>query len=97
MRARAGAAAFLATVASLLGTTDKWCILYPTVKRLLRSDIKEITALALLDNAREPVRFAFLLGRPPEVMLTQTRRSRASYSKQPSRGLAAPASRTSGL
>ncbi|GJN87433.1 hypothetical protein Rhopal_000382-T1 [Rhodotorula paludigena] len=52
---REGAAAFLATVASLLGTTDKWCILYPTVKRLLRSDIKEITALALLDNAREPI------------------------------------------
>ncbi|GAA6055457.1 hypothetical protein JCM3770_002836 [Rhodotorula araucariae] len=52
---REGAAAFLATVAGLLGTTDKWCILYPTVKRLLRSDIKEITDLALLDNAREPL------------------------------------------
>ncbi|GAA5884630.1 hypothetical protein JCM6882_005326 [Rhodosporidiobolus microsporus] len=52
---REGAAAFLATVSTLLSPTDKWCILYPTVKRLLRSDIKEITDLALLDNAREPL------------------------------------------
>ncbi|GAA6002182.1 hypothetical protein JCM10207_003113 [Rhodosporidiobolus poonsookiae] len=52
---REGAAAFLATVATLLSPTDKWCILYPTIKRLLRSDIKEITALSLLDNAREPL------------------------------------------
>ncbi|BGP14610.1 Serine/threonine-protein kinase [Rhodosporidiobolus nylandii] len=34
---------------------DKWCILYPPVKRLLRADIKEFTDLALLDNAREPI------------------------------------------
>lgn len=52
---REGTAAFLATASTLLGETDKWCILYPTIKRLLRSDIKEITALSLLDNAREPV------------------------------------------
>ncbi|GAA6038901.1 hypothetical protein JCM8097_000564 [Rhodosporidiobolus ruineniae] len=52
---REGSAAFLATVATLLSPTDKWCILYPTLKRLLRSDIQEITDLALLDNAREPL------------------------------------------
>lgn len=52
---REGAALFLSTVASLLEPTDKWCILYPTIKRLLRSDVKEITALSLLDNAREPI------------------------------------------
>lgn len=39
--------------------TDRWCILYPTVKRLLRADIKEITALSILDNAREPVSISF--------------------------------------
>ncbi|BGP23345.1 other/VPS15 protein kinase [Rhodotorula toruloides] len=52
---REGSARFLATVAGLLESTDKWCILYPTIKRLLRSDVKEITALSLLDNAREPI------------------------------------------
>ncbi|BGP01316.1 Other/VPS15 protein kinase [Rhodotorula toruloides ATCC 204091] len=52
---REGSALFLSTVASLLEPTDKWCILYPTIKRLLRSDVKEITALSLLDNAREPI------------------------------------------
>ncbi|GAA5855478.1 hypothetical protein JCM8547_007849 [Rhodosporidiobolus lusitaniae] len=52
---REGSAAFLATVSILLSPTDKWCILYPTLKRLLRNDIKEITALSLLDNAREPL------------------------------------------
>jgi hypothetical protein len=57
-KARTGAAAFLATVATLLNETDKWCILYPTIKRLLRADVKEITDFALLDNAREPVRLS---------------------------------------
>lgn len=52
---REASAAFLAQVATLLEPTDTWCILYPTVKRLLRSDVKEITALSLLDNAREPI------------------------------------------
>ncbi len=52
---REASAAFLAQVAILLEPTDTWCILYPTVKRLLRSDVKAITALSLLDNAREPI------------------------------------------
>ncbi|GAA5975929.1 hypothetical protein JCM10908_005330 [Rhodotorula pacifica] len=52
---REATAAFLGQIASLLEPTDTWCILYPTVKRLLRSDIKEITAFSLLDNAREPI------------------------------------------
>lgn len=51
----AGTAAFLASTAKRLNPTDCWCILYPTIKRLLRADVKEITELALLDNAREPV------------------------------------------
>ncbi|CEQ42196.1 SPOSA6832_04001, partial [Sporobolomyces salmonicolor] len=53
------AASFLATVAKLLQPTDRWCIFYPTVKRLLRADVKDITDLALLDNAREPVSTLF--------------------------------------
>ncbi|ORY82386.1 Other/VPS15 protein kinase [Leucosporidium creatinivorum] len=52
---REGTAAFLASTAKRLSPTDCWCILYPTIKRLLRADIKEITELALLDNAREPL------------------------------------------
>ncbi|GAA6060755.1 hypothetical protein JCM10212_006735 [Sporobolomyces blumeae] len=52
---REGAATFLATVSTLLQPTDRWCIFYPVVKRLLRADVKEITELALLDNAREPL------------------------------------------
>ncbi|GAA5975499.1 hypothetical protein JCM5350_002632 [Sporobolomyces pararoseus] len=52
---REGTASFLATVSTLLQPTDRWCIFYPIVKRLLRADVKEITALSLLDNAREPL------------------------------------------
>ncbi|GAA5903427.1 ubiquitin-binding serine/threonine protein kinase VPS15 [Sporobolomyces salmoneus] len=52
---REGTATFLATVSTLLQPTDRWCIFYPIVKRLLRADVKDITALSLLDNAREPL------------------------------------------
>ncbi|SCZ98267.1 BZ3500_MvSof-1268-A1-R1_Chr3-2g06260 [Microbotryum saponariae] len=52
---REGAASFLASTSDTLDPTDRWCILYPTIKRLLRADIKEITALSILDNAREPL------------------------------------------
>lgn len=58
-----GTATFLAVVSTLLQETDRWCIFYPIVKRLLRADVKEITDLALLDNAREPVRYFFCLSR----------------------------------
>lgn len=56
-----GAAAFLSTVSNMLPPTDRWCSLYPTIKRSLRADIKEITAFTLLDNAREPVSPSFCL------------------------------------
>lgn len=52
---REGAAAFLTSVSDTLQPTDRWCILYPQIKRLLRNDVKEITALNVLDNAREPL------------------------------------------
>ncbi|KAK4050158.1 Serine/threonine-protein kinase [Microbotryomycetes sp. JL201] len=52
---REGAAEFLASTAKKMTPTDCWCILYPTIKRLLRADVREITALSLLDNAREPL------------------------------------------
>lgn len=35
--------------------TDRWCILYPMIKRHLRADIKDITDTSILNNAREPV------------------------------------------
>lgn len=37
------------------------------VKRLLRADIKEITEVALLDNAREPVGLLSLADAIPSV------------------------------
>ncbi|KAK4047771.1 Serine/threonine-protein kinase [Microbotryomycetes sp. JL221] len=52
---REGTADFLASTAKRMNPTDCWCILYPTIKRLLRADVKDITALSLLDNAREPL------------------------------------------
>ncbi|KAM0788135.1 hypothetical protein ACM66B_001300 [Microbotryomycetes sp. NB124-2] len=52
---REGTAEFLASTAKRMNPTDCWCILYPTIKRLLRADVRDITALSLLDNAREPL------------------------------------------
>lgn len=52
---REGTAAFLAAVSNSFDTTDRWCALYPMIKKLLRADVKDITDISLLDNAREPV------------------------------------------
>lgn len=59
-----GTANFFTAAAKSLSNTDRWCILYPMIKKLLRADVKEITSAALLDNAREPVRrfLSFELG-----------------------------------
>ncbi|KAM0754729.1 Other/VPS15 protein kinase [Meredithblackwellia eburnea MCA 4105] len=52
---REGAAAFLTSTARGLQPTDRWCILYPTIKRLLRSDLKDINEKSIMDIVREPV------------------------------------------
>jgi phosphoinositide-3-kinase regulatory subunit 4 len=64
---REATAAFLTSCGNLLQSTDRWCIFYPMVKRLLRADIKEITEVALLDNAREPVGLLSLADAIPSV------------------------------
>jgi len=95
-----GTATFLAVVSTLLQETDRWCIFYPIVKRLLRADVKEITDLALLDNAREPVRF---LSFPPLEFRRRADLSLLSFSfqesslKQQSIGRVKLESQTSGL
>lgn len=80
--------------------TDRWCIFYPIVKRLLRADVKEITDLALLDNAREPVRYFFCLTRKSRseclYYLEHSLSYQESFSKQQSIGRVKLGSQTSG-
>ena len=51
----AGAAAFIASAAKHLPETDVWCILYPSLKHLLKCDIREINEANLLANLKSPV------------------------------------------
>ncbi|KIJ16339.1 hypothetical protein PAXINDRAFT_132235 [Paxillus involutus ATCC 200175] len=45
---RQGAAAFIASAAKRLQPSDVWCILYPSLRHLLRCDVKEIDEQNLL-------------------------------------------------
>ena len=57
-----GAAAFIVSAASHLPSSDVWCILYPSLRHFLRSDVREITEMSLLMNLKVPVSlFAFAL------------------------------------
>lgn len=49
------AASFIAIAAHYLEDSDTWCILYPYIRPLLKADVPEITACALLDVVSEPV------------------------------------------
>lgn len=51
----AAAASFIAIAAHHLEDCDTWCILYPYIRPLLKADVPEITACALLDVVSEPV------------------------------------------
>lgn len=51
----AAAASFVAVAAHHLEESDTWCILYPYIRPLLKADVPELTAYALLDVVSEPV------------------------------------------
>lgn len=52
---RQGAASFIAAAAKCLPQSDVWCILYPSLRHLLRSDVKEIEEQSLLSAMKPPL------------------------------------------
>ncbi|KAF9233916.1 hypothetical protein BU15DRAFT_90187 [Melanogaster broomeanus] len=52
---RQGAAAFIASAAKRLQPSDVWCILYPSLRHLLRCDVKEIDEQSLLTAMKPPL------------------------------------------
>ncbi|KAL4072222.1 hypothetical protein J3A83DRAFT_4372222 [Scleroderma citrinum] len=52
---RQGAAAFVASAAIRLQPSDVWCILYPSLRHMLRSDVKEIDEQSLLGTMKQPL------------------------------------------
>lgn len=50
-----GAASFIASASKHLPATDVWCILYPSLRPLLRSDIQSISEHSLLLTLKPPV------------------------------------------
>lgn len=56
-----GAVAFIAIAAKHLPSTDVWCILYPSLRHFLRSDVKVIDEQSLLTALKPPVRFITVL------------------------------------
>ena len=53
-----GATAFIAAAAKHLPSSDVWCILYPSLRHFLRSDIKDIDEQSLLTAMKPPVRLS---------------------------------------
>ncbi|GAA98823.1 uncharacterized protein L969DRAFT_104294 [Mixia osmundae IAM 14324] len=52
---RLHAASLIASLAQLLPTTEAWCGLYPRVRQLLRSDIADMSEVAILTALGEPL------------------------------------------
>ncbi|KAI0357817.1 hypothetical protein OH77DRAFT_1303761 [Trametes cingulata] len=52
---RQGAAAFIASAAKHLPTSDVWCILYPSLKHFLRSDVRDVDENSLLLAMKRPL------------------------------------------
>ena len=50
-----GAAAFIASAAKYLPPSDVWCILYPSLKHMLRSDVRDVDERSLLIALKPPV------------------------------------------
>ncbi len=57
------AAAFIASAAKHLPPSDVWCILYPSLRHLLRSDVRDVDERSLLIALKPPV-CRLLLTRP---------------------------------
>ncbi|KAL1939405.1 hypothetical protein VTO73DRAFT_9961 [Trametes versicolor] len=52
---RQGAAAFIASAAKHLPPSDVWCILYPSLKHFLRSDVRDVDEKSLLLAMKYPL------------------------------------------
>ncbi|TBU59830.1 hypothetical protein BD310DRAFT_1038276 [Dichomitus squalens] len=52
---REGAAAFIASAAKHLPPSDVWCILYPSLKHFLRSDVRDVDEKGLLMAMKRPL------------------------------------------
>ncbi|TFY67174.1 hypothetical protein EVJ58_g1791 [Rhodofomes roseus] len=52
---RQGAAAFIASAAKHLPPSDVWCILYPSLKHFLRSDVRDVDEHSLLLSLKLPL------------------------------------------
>ncbi|KZT22328.1 WD40 repeat-like protein [Neolentinus lepideus HHB14362 ss-1] len=52
---RQGAAAFIASAAKHLPPTDIWCILYPSLRHFLASDVQDINERSLLMSMKTPL------------------------------------------
>ncbi|KAG9029158.1 Serine/threonine-protein kinase [Tulasnella sp. JGI-2019a] len=52
---RQGAAAFISSAAKKLPITDVWCILYPSLRPHLRSDVRAISESSLLMTVKPPL------------------------------------------
>ncbi|KAA1474364.1 ARM repeat-containing protein [Dentipellis sp. KUC8613] len=52
---RQGAASFIASSAKHLPVSDVWCILYPSLRHFLRSDIRQIDEMSLLMAMKPPL------------------------------------------
>ncbi|EED79789.1 predicted protein [Postia placenta Mad-698-R] len=50
-----GAAAFIASAAKHLPPSDVWCILYPSLKHFLRSDVRDVDERSLLLMLKHPL------------------------------------------
>jgi len=51
-----GAAGFVAAAARKLPQPDVWCIMYPSVRTLLRCDVLDLDDASILASVSEPVR-----------------------------------------
>lgn len=56
VRLLSGAASFLASARKRLPASDVWCILYPSLRHFLRSEIREIDEVTLLTAMKPAVR-----------------------------------------
>ncbi|KZT63489.1 WD40 repeat-like protein [Daedalea quercina L-15889] len=52
---RQGAAAFIASAAKHLPPSDVWCVLYPSLKHCLRSDVRDVDERSLLLALKPPL------------------------------------------
>ncbi|EJD02926.1 uncharacterized protein FOMMEDRAFT_123012 [Fomitiporia mediterranea MF3/22] len=50
-----GASLFIASAAKALPTTDVWCILYPSLKHFLRSEIRTVDVQSILKALKSPL------------------------------------------